>query len=155
MLKMRLYKPREVLLLVLLILLILTSGCVNKQEGGPTSTDKEPEVIQTPSPTVAPTDDTEIMKQKLAGMAKENLSQILNVKAEDIKVVNIEKTSWTNSSIGYGNPNESYLPVEVRGYKIFLQYKETTYEYHAGNERVVPPPDISQLPKKLYIFSKD
>lgn len=123
------------------MILILFSGCVDIQKGGLTPIDKEPGIIRTPSPTVAPADNTEI-KQKLTGMAKENLSQILNVKADDIKVVSIEEASWSNSSMGYGNPNESYLPVEVRGYKIFLRYNETTYEYHAGNERVVPPPDI-------------
>ena len=132
----------KILLLVFSIVLILTSGCLNKQEGGPTPADKEPEITQTTSPTVTPTDDTEI-KQKLTGLAKENLSQILNVKAEDIMEVNIEKASWPNSSMGYGNPNESYLPVEIIGYKIFLQYNETIYEYHAGDERVIPPLEIS------------
>jgi len=98
---------------------------------------------------VAPTDEKTEQKQKLTRMAKENLSQILKVKADDIKVVGIEEVVWPDPSMGYGDPNVSYVPLAVPGYKIFLQYNETIYEYHAGNGRVVepivvPPPDISK-----------
>lgn len=132
------------MLVSIIVLLVLVLGCIDKQETekGSTPTDSKPkDDIRTPSPTVAQKDDVKV-QEKLIDMSKEHLSKVLKIPIADIKLDKVESGTWPDSSMGYGKDNESYLPVEVVGYKIFLLYNNTEYEYHGANDRIVSPPNV-------------
>ena len=75
-------------------------------------------------------------------LAKEDLANNLSVSVDDIKISNIEEVTWPTSALGYPKQGEQYLQVETPGFKIFLAYNNTIYEYHSDAEgTVVPPPE--------------
>lgn len=127
-------------IIIVLVALILFSGCVEKKS------DILPTPEETPEQTVpisVPTDTTPATEKakNVIELARQNLSEMIKVSADDIELLNVEEVAWPDSGLGYRDPNVTYLPVEVPGFKIFLSFNGTTYEYHSDYESVVPPPE--------------
>lgn len=74
---------------------------------------------------------------KLTAQAQAQLAQKLNVASNTIKVVSVEPVEWPDGSLGCPKPGLSYIQVITPGYKIVLEAKGKTYEYHTSNNRVV------------------
>ncbi len=54
--------------------------------------------------------------------------------AEDqIVVESIERTEWSDSSLGCPEPGRAYLTVITPGYRVILKIGTKQYEYHTNN----------------------
>jgi hypothetical protein len=83
-----------------------------------------------PKPT-----DEDALDAKMKAMveeSKKDLSERLNVSAEEIVLVSAEAVEWRDSSLGCPKPGMNYLMVVTPGYLFKLQAKGQTHQYHAG-----------------------
>ncbi len=79
------------------------------------------------SPT--PADDGLARAQKLA-MA--DLATRLKVDVEQLEVVQAERVTWPDTSLGCPEEGQMYAQVLVEGYRVLLGHDERLYAYHAG-----------------------
>jgi hypothetical protein len=107
-----------------------------------------------PAPDVQSTDTD---AQQAITLAVADLSQQLSVPEESILVESVKAAQWPDASLGCPQPGMLYAQVVTPGYLIVLTVEDQTYEYHAGQDRLVvlcadlalPHPDTpgdSQLP---------
>lgn len=59
-----------------------------------------------------------------------DLAAVLGVEPEEVKVVSVEEVIWPDTSLGCPEPGKVYAQVLTRGYRIVLEAKGDTYEYH-------------------------
>lgn len=134
--------------IILITAIFLFAGCVEKDVNNQPVQTGTPAQTAVPIQTNTPIQTTSINEnaQKVTYLAKEDLAKTLSIKfstqlsVDDIKLSNIEEVTWPDSSLGYPEFGMQYLQVETPGYKIFLSYENTTYEYHSDYERAVQPP---------------
>ncbi len=112
------------LVLILLLLISLISGCVDTKQGSVIYND---EVIPEYSPVV------DIAKKDLAGR--------LNLPVEDIQLVKQEKVDWQDTSLGFPEVGMMYAQVITPGFRMILKAGGKFYEYHSDYKRVVGPKD--------------
>ena len=93
----------------------------------------EPMVVQTATPLSA----TPIggAAQGVLRLCLENLSQRLNLAADQIKVVKITPVTWQDASLGCPKPGIDYVRVETSGYSISLQAGGKQYTYHTNQSK--------------------
>ncbi|NKQ36815.1 MAG: hypothetical protein HF973_14535 [Chloroflexi bacterium] len=104
-------------------------------------------------PARKPTED------EFVQMAKEDLSQQLDISPEEIELVNYEEVQWRDSSLGCPQPKMQYLQVITPGYRIQLSVQGEIYNYHGAADRepflcalklggkdipVPPPPNMDE-----------
>jgi hypothetical protein len=91
------------------------------------------------SPTTQPASASpDPASQALVELARQNLAQVLSIKAEDITLVGVEAVEWSDSSLGCPRPGMNYLQVITPGYRILLEAQGNSYEYHSDqSSRVV------------------
>jgi hypothetical protein len=103
------------------------------------------------APAVPPSDPYSL---ELIDAAKADLSQQLNIPAEEIVLVSFEYVTWPNAALGCPKPGMAYADVLVDGYLIMLQISLDIYNYHGatggsgpflcegglGTKIIVPPP---------------
>jgi len=94
-----------------------------------------PEQNDVPVPQDLP-EDTE----SLVLLAKFDLTIMISVDLEKISTESIEKTNFSDASLGVAEPGVEYPAVVTPGYIIILKADGETYEYHASAERVVQVP---------------
>ena len=85
--------------------------------------------------------------QSLVDLARVNLAQKLGVDLEAVTVQGVEEVEFPDASLGVPEPGETYAQVLTPGYVIKLEAGDETYEYHAGDERLVFAPDGGQAPQ--------
>ena len=90
---------------------------------------------EVPIPQELP-EDTE----SLVLLAKFDLTIKTGVDLEEISTESIEKTNFSDASLGVAEPGVTYAEVVTPGYIIILKVGGKTYEYHASGERVVQVP---------------
>ena len=94
-----------------------------------------PEQNEGPVPQELP-EDTE----SLVLLAKFDLTIKTGVDLEKISTESIEKTNFSDASLGVAEPGVEYPAVVTPGYIIILKADGEKYEYHASGERVVQVP---------------
>jgi hypothetical protein len=96
-----------------------------------------------PSPTTLATamaSDQPITEaaRRMLDLARAHLAAGLDVAVDQITTANVEAVEWPNAGLGCPKPGVDYLPMPRPGYRISLEVKGTTYEYHADqNNRVI------------------
>lgn len=78
-------------------------------------------------------------KPRVVDTAISDLALRLNVQAEQIRILNVEKVNWPDASLGYPEKGMMYAQVITPGYRIILDAGGRTYEYHSDMVRVVGP----------------
>lgn len=63
-------------------------------------------------------------------MAIADLAGRLNLAAEQITVVEVERVTWPDASLGHPEPGKVYAEMRVAGYKVILEANGAQYEYH-------------------------
>jgi hypothetical protein len=90
--------------------------------------------IMTPPPPADPA--SKPVEDEFVQMAKEDLSQRLDISPEEIELINYEEVQWRDGSLGCPQPKMQYIQVITPGYRIQLQAQGKPYSYHgaAGRE---------------------
>lgn len=57
----------------------------------------------------------------------------LGVKAEDVKILKIEQVDWPDACLGAGRPDEMCAQVITPGYRIQVEVKGITYQFHTNS----------------------
>ena len=73
----------------------------------------------------------------LAHLALLDLSRRLRVPEDEIEVLEVEKVTWPDGSLGCPQPDEMYTQALVEGHRILLGHGERVFPYHSGGD--VPP----------------
>lgn len=79
--------------------------------------------------------------QPLVEMAIEDLNDRLDISEEEITVVKVEATEFSDTSLGVPKPGESYAQVVTPGYIIVLEVNGDNYVYHGADDRIVLVPE--------------
>lgn len=75
--------------------------------------------------------------QTLVDLGKEDLSQKLGVKKNEIRLTQIEPVDWLDASLGCSQPGMFYAQVIIPGYKIILEGRGKSYIYHSDYNRII------------------
>ncbi len=67
---------------------------------------------------------------------KENLSQSLEIEYDDIVLVKIEETVFSDYTLGTSQPGEIYPQNPVNGYIVILSHNDREYRYHASADNL-------------------
>lgn len=86
--------------------------------------------------------EVEPKAENLVSLAKEDLSQKVGVKSQEIRVLNVEAVDWPDTSLGCPKEGMFYAQVITPGYKITLEGGGKAYTYHSNYKRVVLCEDI-------------
>jgi hypothetical protein len=81
--------------------------------------------------------DVPVEAQEIVDLVKQDLSEQLEIPADEIRVLEIEAVEWPDSSMGCPQPGMSYLQVITPGYRIVLEGNGDEYTYHTGNNAFV------------------
>lgn len=71
--------------------------------------------------------------QDLIERTKEDLARRVGTVPEEIIVTKIEKTEWSDTSLGCAPPELSRRPVSIPGYRIVLSVMDQEYVYHTNS----------------------
>jgi|GEM_PF-1126559 len=120
--------PIYLIPLSVLFIAILFSGCVEKKEQTQYETVLNDSVVPEYSPVV--------------DLAKNDLSQKLNIPIGDIKLVKEEAVDWPDTSLGYPDERMMYAQVITSGFRIILKAQDKLYEYHSDYKRITGPKEV-------------
>ena len=70
-------------------------------------------------------------------LAVADLATQLNISADAITVVSVERVEWNDASLGCAKPGRMYAQVISPGYRIVLEANGQNYEYHTGGGRII------------------
>lgn len=98
-----------------------------------------------PSPTPTPTVPVNMLPPDKIGqdqasyvqMAIYALTARLNIKKEDVKVLSVKETQWSDTSLGCPEKGKLYIQTITPGFTIELSAKGEKYIYNGGSDRVV------------------
>ena len=76
-------------------------------------------------------------QRAMVNKATQDLAERLEIEADDIEVVEAEEMQWRDSSLGCPAKDGFYLQAITPGYRITLQAKGETYDYHTDTSRTV------------------
>jgi hypothetical protein len=96
-------------------------------------------LVTTPTATVEP----------LVAQAIANLAARLGVDREEITVVSVEYVEWPDTSLGCPEPGQMYLQVITPGYRIILEVRGRTYEYHSDRRQVILCRSLKEIPQEI------
>lgn len=81
--------------------------------------------------------EVEPRAENLVNSAKEDLSQKLQVKKDEIRLLGVEKIDWPDTSLGCPKEGMFYAQVITPGYKITLEGRGKSYVYHSDYNRII------------------
>jgi hypothetical protein len=127
---------RRTLLLAVAASCLIAAGCRTAVPTEPSSSSGE-----TPDPDAEITaaamgDDMSGIPEALA--AQEAFALELGIEPADVTVIDAEAVTWSDSSLGCGQPGQSYLQVLTPGYRVTVSAGDETAVYHtdrAGPDR--------------------
>ena len=70
-------------------------------------------------------------------MARDDLNDRFGITPVSVKLINLEKVDWGDSSLGNPEPEMMYAQVITPGFKMSLAGDGSTYLYHTSMDRVV------------------
>lgn len=85
-----------------------------------------------PELTAMPPDET---AQKMVSLVTQHLAQQQAMPADQIALVEVQRTVWRDASLGCPRPNVDYMPMETPGFRIVLETGGETYVYHTDETR--------------------
>ncbi|MFC1576514.1 hypothetical protein ACFL3J_02455 [Candidatus Omnitrophota bacterium] len=88
------------------------------------------EIAHRPNHNTLPSRIGQNRKRPTVKLVRESLAEFLNVNPREIRVKSVERVVWGDSSLGFPEPGESYLPATAPGYNITLTCGGEDYEYH-------------------------
>lgn len=94
--------------------------------------------------SAAPGEDDE--QEQLVEQAIADLASELEIKPQDIQVVEIQPREFADASLGVPEPGQMYAQMITPGYVITLAARGRQHIYHAAGERVVAVPEKQQKP---------
>ncbi len=105
---------------------------------GPTQSDRgTPKPSPLTSPTL-PTQSRPADADAAVRAATNDLASRLKIAPENVQVVSVEATDWSDTSLGCPQPGMFYAQVITLGYRIVLSAEGNQVEYHADTKgRVV------------------
>jgi hypothetical protein len=65
-----------------------------------------------------------------------DLAARLGVAREEVRVMQVERVTWPDGSLGCAVPGETVLPIPVEGYRVLLRFDATMFDIHAAHERL-------------------
>ncbi|HID53851.1 MAG TPA: hypothetical protein EYP41_17665 [Anaerolineae bacterium] len=89
--------------------------------------------IVTPPPPADPA--RKPLEDEFVRMAKEDLSQRLDIPPEEIELIDYEEVQWRDGSLGCPQPKMRYIQVITPGYRIQLNAQGQMYNYHGAANR--------------------
>ena len=92
----------------------------------------EKEIVTPPPPADPARKPTE---DEFVQMAREDLSQRLDISPEEIELINYEEVQWRDGSLGCPQPKMRYIQVITPGYRIQLSAQGQIYNYHGAANR--------------------
>ena len=112
--------------MILFILSIYASGCVDQNQNETVNYNNS--VVPEYSPVV--------------DIARQDLSERLQIPISDISLVKEEAVEWPDASLGFPEKGMMYAQVITPGFKIILKADNKSYEYHSDYDRVAGPRNI-------------
>jgi len=125
-------KDATVLLVVLASLFPILVSCA--PSGGSSTGGPSPEPTS-PPPSASQNIPPEAEDQ--VALAVEDLARRLDIPREQIRVLKVERVEWGDTSLGCPQPGKMYAQVVTPGYRVSLEAKGKTYEYHTDLDRHV------------------
>jgi hypothetical protein len=92
---------------------------------------------QAPTPTCTAESTLPYEARRLVQMAKENLARRLDLSVSEISVISVVVVDWPDTSLGCPQPGMMYAQVITPGFRIVLEAKGQSYEYHTDEDRSV------------------
>lgn len=120
--------PRYLFPIFILFIALIFSGCVERIEQTQYETVLNDSVVPEYSPVV--------------DLAKNDLSERLNIPVGDIKLVKEESIDWRDTSLGYPEEGMMYAQVITPGFSITLKAQDKLYEYHSDYKRIAGPKEV-------------
>ena len=74
---------------------------------------------------------------KMVDMARQDLAKRESVAVDQVKVVSVTSVQWPTTALGCPQPGIMYAQIVTPGYRIVLESKGQTYEYHSDRGRRV------------------
>jgi hypothetical protein len=84
-----------------------------------------------------------------AEAARQAFAEESGADAADISIVDVEPVTWSDSSLGCGEPGMSYLQVLTPGYKVTLELEGRRAVYHTDRATDYRPPTVVRCDKAL------
>ena len=75
--------------------------------------------------------------QAVIELARQDLARERNVPVEQVKVISIEASTWSDTSLGCPKPGELYAQVITPGYRLRLDDGSAQFTYHTDTNRTV------------------
>lgn len=82
-------------------------------------------------------DDSVAAERAVASVTIVDLSQRLDIPADEVTVVSIEEVRWPDTSLGCPAPDMAYAQMVVDGVKIVLEANGQTYAYHGRDPKTI------------------
>jgi hypothetical protein len=73
---------------------------------------------------------------ELATLAQRRVADELDLPLRRVDVIGLRAITWTESSLGCPQPDQTYTPVEIDGYRIVISAAENLYIFHSDSERL-------------------
>jgi hypothetical protein len=96
--------------------------------------------LQTPSssdPSISPTPAMDPVAAELVELARRRIAQDLDLPTARVRLIAVEDTTWSDTSLGCPLEGESYAEVEIPGYRIILGVGQDRYVFHSDFDRVI------------------
>jgi hypothetical protein len=102
-----------------------------------------PEATLPPAETQAPEIPLPAGSEAVVAAAVADLASRLGISPQEIQTVEIEATEWSDASLDCPEPGMLYIQVITPGFRIVLQARDQSYNYHtdAGTRIVLCGPD--------------
>lgn len=82
--------------------------------------------------------ETDPIAAELVLMAQRRVASQLGLAARRVRVVEVTAYEWTDSSLGCPVSGQTYVPVEVVGYRIVLSAGDSEYIFHTDADQILP-----------------
>jgi hypothetical protein len=129
----------------LLLILFLLSACISLEDATPSLPASSP-LQASESPLREPlstldlpyAEEQEDEVKNLVQLARADLAAALNIKADDVELMDVEPVQWRDTSLGCPLPGMMYAQVITPGYRLTLEVDGQPYVYHTDSgQRVV------------------
>lgn len=75
---------------------------------------------------------------ELSALAIRRVSQQQDIPAEEITLADVLPVQWQDSSLGCPQAGQTYADSQIDGYRIIVQARETSYQFHTDSVQLVP-----------------
>jgi hypothetical protein len=117
--------------------LLVACGAPEQGAAGDTSTEASNAVGTTTIEPTNPGPSSEVEEEAdmdLVEPALVDLARRLKVPEDQIEVLEVEKVTWPDGSLGCPQPDEMYTQALVEGHRIVLGHGERVFLYHSGGD---------------------